>query len=65
MEAVRADGLAWTHVSDLKYWSSKAVETFKFNGIPYNVLIDPQGKVIAEGLRGDELEDELKKVLTN
>ena len=65
MEAVRADRLEWTHVSDLKYWSSKAVETFKFNGIPYNVLIDPQGRVIAEGLRGEDLESKLKEVLTN
>ena len=62
-EAIRSDRLEWTHVSDLKYWNSKAVETFKFNGIPYNVLIDPQGKVIAESLRGDDLESKLKEVL--
>jgi peroxiredoxin len=62
-EAIRADRLEWTHVSDLKYWSSKAVETFKFNGIPYNILIDPTGKVIAESLRGDDLENKLKQVL--
>jgi thiol-disulfide isomerase/thioredoxin len=62
-EAVRADKLAWTQVSDLKYWSSKAVETFGFNGIPFNVLIDPQGKVIGESLRGDDLENKLKEVL--
>jgi peroxiredoxin len=62
-EAIRADHLDWTHVSDLKFWSSKAVETFGFNGIPFNVLIDPQGKVIAESLRGDDLENKLKEVL--
>jgi len=62
-EAIRADHLDWTHVSDLKFWSSKAVETFKFNGIPFNVLIDPQGKIIAQGLRGDDLEKELRSVL--
>jgi peroxiredoxin len=62
-EAIRADRLDWTHVSDLQYWSSKAVKTFNFNGIPYNVLIDPQGKVIAEGLRGDDLENKLSEVL--
>ena len=33
-EAVRSDGLDWSQVSDLKFWSSKAVETFKFDGIP-------------------------------
>jgi thiol-disulfide isomerase/thioredoxin len=63
LEAIRADGLGWTHVSDLKFWQSKAVETFNFNGIPFNVLIDPQGTVIAEGLRGEFLEEKLKEVL--
>jgi len=62
-EAIRSDGLAWNHVSDLKFWESEAVKTFKFNGIPYNVLIDPQGKIIAESLRGDDLESKLKSVL--
>jgi len=62
-EAIQADKLDWTHVSDLKYWNSKAVETFKFEGIPYNILIDPQGKIIAESLRGDDLENKLKEVL--
>lgn len=62
-EAIREDKLDWTHVSDLKYWNSKAVETFKFESIPFNVLIDPQGKVIGEGLRGAELENKLKEVL--
>jgi len=63
LEAIKADNLAWTHVSDLKFWQSKAVEVFKFNGIPFNVLIDPQGKIIAQSLRGDSLEIKLKQVL--
>jgi peroxiredoxin len=63
LQAIRADKLDWTHISDLKFWSSKAVETFKFNGIPYNILIDPNGKIIAESLRGEELENKLKQVL--
>ena len=44
-------------------WNSKAVETFGFRAIPYNVLIDPQGKVIGEDLRGDALEAKLNEVL--
>ncbi|MFT3932671.1 MAG: TlpA disulfide reductase family protein [Chitinophagaceae bacterium] len=63
LKAIHDDQLTWTHVSDLQYWSSKAVETFKFESIPYNILIDPQGKVIAEGLRGAELENKLAEVL--
>jgi peroxiredoxin len=62
-KAIQEDKLDWTHVSDLKFWGSKAVEIFKFDGIPFNVLIDPQGKVVAESLRGDELESKLKEVL--
>ena len=63
VKAIQEDKLDWTHVSDLKYWNSKAAEIFKFDGIPFNVLIDPQGNVIAQGLRGEELESKLKQVL--
>lgn len=62
-QAIQEDGLDWTQVSDLKNWNSKAVSTFQFNSIPYNVLVDPQGKVIASALRGRDLEDKLKEVL--
>ncbi|MES1215858.1 MAG: TlpA disulfide reductase family protein [Bacteroidota bacterium] len=63
LEAIKKDGLAWTQVSDLKYWDSSVVPIYGFDGIPYNVLIDPQGKVIAEGLRGLALEQKLQEVL--
>jgi peroxiredoxin len=62
-QAVQADNLTWTHVSDLRSWNSKAVQTFNFNSIPFNVLIDPQGKVIAQSLRGPQLESKLAEVL--
>lgn len=63
LKAIHDDQLTWQHVSDLRYWESKAVATYKFESIPYNVLIDPQGKVIAESLRGAALEDKLREVL--
>ena len=62
-KAIKEDKLAWTQVSDLKYWNSQAVEVFQFQGIPFNVLIDPQGKIIAQELRGNDLENKLKEVL--
>ncbi|SDC81709.1 TlpA disulfide reductase family protein [Niabella drilacis] len=61
--AIQNDKLAWTQVSDLKKWDSPVVPMYKFGGIPFNVLIDPQGKVIAEGLRGMDLENKLAAVL--
>ena len=63
LEAIKADGLNWTHISDLAYWKSAAVTTFKFEGIPFNILVDPNGTVIAEGLRGDDLTKKLAEVL--
>ncbi len=63
LKAIKEDQLTWTHISDLQLWNSKAVDIFKFEGIPYNVLIDPQGKVIAESLRGNDLENKLREVL--
>jgi peroxiredoxin len=63
VEAIKKDGLEWTHVSDLKYWESAVVPLYGIDGIPYNILIDPDGKVIAESLRGPALEDKLQEVL--
>jgi peroxiredoxin len=62
LEAIKADQLKWTHVSDLAYWDSKAVSVFEFTGIPYNILIDPDGKVIGEALRGEELDKKLSEI---
>jgi peroxiredoxin len=63
LKAIQDDHLTWTHVSDLKFWNSKAVDVFKFDGIPFNVLIDPQGRILAQQLRGDDLENKLREVL--
>jgi peroxiredoxin len=63
INAIRADKLDWTHVSDLQFWNSSVIPLYKFDGIPFNVLVDPQGKVIAEALRGPKLEAKLAEVL--
>lgn len=63
LNAIEDDKLDWTHVSDLKFWNSGVVPLYNIEGIPYNVLVDPQGKVVAENLRGPDLERKLKEVL--
>jgi peroxiredoxin len=65
LKAVKDDNLTWTQVSDLKGWNSAPVPVYNFGetGIPYNILVDPQGKIIAERLRGSELEAKLQEVL--
>lgn len=63
LNAIREDQLTWQHVSDLKFWDSPVVNLYGFMGIPYNVLIDPEGKVITDNLRGTALEKKLAAVL--
>ena len=63
LKAINDDKLTWTHVSDLQYWNSPVVSLYGFEGIPFNILVDPQGKVIAEGLSGRLLEEKLGQVL--
>jgi peroxiredoxin len=63
MNAIHQDGLAWYHISDLKFWNSAAVPLYNIDGIPYNVLIDPEGKIIATALRGQDLQNKLSEVL--
>ncbi|MCC9167039.1 TlpA disulfide reductase family protein [Pontibacter harenae] len=63
LKAIADDKLSWVHVSDLKFWQSQAAEAYNVTAIPQTVLIDPQGKIIAKGLRGAELEQKLASLL--
>ena len=63
LEAIKTDGLIWKHISDLKQWDSEAQKLYQIEGIPYNVLVDPQGKIIAANLHREELDEKLAEVL--
>jgi peroxiredoxin len=63
LKAIQDDGLTWTHVSDLKYWQSEAAKTYSITGIPFSVLLDPNGVIIAKNLRGPALHKKLEEVL--
>jgi thiol-disulfide isomerase/thioredoxin len=63
IKAIKNDGLNWKQVSDLKQWESSMVPLYGFDGIPFNVLVDPSGKIIASSLRGEDLEKTLAAVL--
>ncbi|MBL7698451.1 MAG: TlpA family protein disulfide reductase [Chitinophagaceae bacterium] len=63
LAAIQKDNLTWTHISDLAFWNSKAVDVYGFQGIPYNVLINPEGIIIAESLRGSDLMNTLQQEL--
>ena len=59
LEAVNNDKLNWLQLSDLKKWESSVVNTYQIEGIPFNVLVDPAGKIIATELRGQTLQETL------
>lgn len=61
--AIKEDKLNWHQISDLQYWNSAAIPLYRFDGIPYNVLIDPQGKIIAADLRGSALQRKLAELI--
>ena len=63
LEAVKQDKLNWLQISDLKKWESTVVSAYQIQGIPFNVLLDPTGKIIATDLRGSALQNTLKQLL--
>lgn len=62
LQAIAQDNLTWTHVSDLKYWQSEAAKTYNITGIPFSVLLDPNGVIIAKNLRGPALDKKLAEI---
>ena len=63
VEAIGKDKLAWTHVSDLKYWDNEAAKLYGVRAIPANFLLDKEGKIFARNLSGDELMKKLSEVV--
>jgi peroxiredoxin len=63
LKAIDEDNLTWTHVSDLKYWQNEVAQLYGVNSIPHSILLDPDGKIIAKNLRGQELHDKLGELL--
>lgn len=63
VQAIQQDNLTWkNHVSDLKGWQSAAAQLYGVTSIPYTVLLDKEGKIIAKNLRGPALEQKLAEI---
>ena len=61
--AVEELHMAWPQMSDLKGWNSKAVALYGIQGIPFSVLINQQGEIVGQDLRGDGLHQRLGELL--
>jgi peroxiredoxin len=63
LNAIQMLNMPWINLSDLKTWDCLGGKIYKVNSIPDNLLIDPQGKIVARGLRGEALQAKLQEVL--
>lgn len=61
--AIAADKLTWTHAGELKDFEGPTVRLYEVEAIPTSFLLDPNGKIIAKNLRGEELDAFLNKTL--
>lgn len=60
--AIDKNNMNWLHVSDLKYWNCAGAVLYGVNSIPANYLIDPEGKIIAKNLRGEQVAAKLAEI---
>lgn len=55
LDAIHKDGLTWTHVSDLQFWNNEVARQYGVKAVPTNMLIGPDGKIVAKNLHGEQL----------
>lgn len=63
VKAIKDDQLTWTQVSDLKFWNSEAAKLYGVRAIPSNILLSPDGTIIAKNLTGEALHVKLEELL--
>ena len=61
--AVEKLGMTWPQMSDLKGWESSASAIYGIRSIPSNILLDPEGKIVAMDLREAKLLEVLAEKL--
>lgn len=64
-KAVETNGMSWLQIIDLEEKGKKLSSIYGIATIPHTLLIDSQGTILARGLRGKELEAEVKKHIDN
>ncbi len=62
LKGIEQDKLDWVHVSDLQYWNSIVVPVYNIQGIPMNYLLDRNGRILAQNLRGEMLDRKLEEI---
>ncbi len=63
VKAIADDHMPWTQVSDLRGFDSATAHQYGVQAIPQNFLVDPNGKIVASNLHGEELMTTLAKFI--
>lgn len=63
VSTIKSENMTWTQVSDLKFWQSEVAALYSVKAIPYTILLDKEGKIIAKNLRGEKLYRKVESVL--
>ncbi|HEY0177434.1 MAG TPA: TlpA disulfide reductase family protein [Pedobacter sp.] len=63
LKAIKDDQLEWTQLSELKDFDGAVVKLYDVSSIPRNVLVSPQGIILAKNLRGEALQQWLTKLI--
>jgi thiol-disulfide isomerase/thioredoxin len=62
IEAIREDSMVWPQMSDFQMWDSDAAIYYKIQELPFNVMLDKEGKIIAMNIRGNKLNEILEEI---
>lgn len=62
LKAIADWNMPWIHLSDLMGWQTVASGTYAVSGLPDNLLIDPDGTIVARGVFGEDLEKRLSEI---
>jgi len=56
LEAIHSQGLLWPQLSDLKGQRNEIGQLYLVTSVPQNVLIDPEGRIVALNLSAGDLD---------
>lgn len=63
LSGLNAMNMTWPQITDLKFWEAQGAQDYGVKSIPATVLIDKDGKIIARGLRGEDLANKLAELM--
>ena len=63
LKAVGSHKMDWLQLSALKSWKEPAATAYEVNAIPFNILIGPDGKILAKGLYNEDIDKKLSELV--